>query len=294
MQVSQTAIIVVQVLIIDCHAHIYSFDERRYPPRPNPFRPPKGVGSAEHLHHISQAAGVSAVRAIQTVTFYGYDNSYLADATQTHRDWMCGVCTLDPDDPRSPGVLRQLVRRYGVKSLRSIPSNQAKSFDATSVRALWKVAADEGITIDLFLMQYPMVESATKMMSEFSRFTYGFCHCMDLKPGPNLARDLKAVCDLARFKNLYAKVDFIGTGSQREYPCEDLHDTAMQVIRAYGAERCVWASSYPNEIWTPKVTYEQHLRLFTEVLPLKDAERKLILGENARRIWFKDVAHLSA
>ena len=33
---------------------------------------------------------------------------------------------------------------------------------------------------------------------------------MDLKPGPNLARYLKAVLDLARFKNLYAKVDFIG------------------------------------------------------------------------------------
>ena len=87
--------------LIDCHAHIYSFDEKRYPPRANPFRPPKGVGSVEHLHHVSQAAGVSAVRAIQAVTFYGYDNSYLLDSTHDHRDWNCGVCTLDPDDSRS-------------------------------------------------------------------------------------------------------------------------------------------------------------------------------------------------
>jgi len=56
----------------------------------------------------------------------------------------------------------------------------------------------------------------------------------------------------------------------------------MQVIRAYGAERCLWTSCYPNEIWTPKITYEQHLRIFTEALPLKDSERKLILGENAQ------------
>jgi predicted TIM-barrel fold metal-dependent hydrolase len=275
------------MLVIDCHAHIYSFDEKRYPPRENPFRPPKWVGSAEHLHHLSQAAGVSAVRVIQTVSFYGYDNSYLCDATVEHRDWVCGVCTLDPDDPRSPGLLRQFVRKYGVKSLRSIPSGKAKSFDAPSVRALWKVAVDEGITIDLFLMQYAMVESASKMMAEFPSLTYGFCHCMDLKPGANLQRDLKAVLDLSRFKNLYAKVDFIGTGTQQSYPCEDLHDAAMQVIRAYGAERCVWASCYPNEIWTPKISYTEHLKIFTEALRLKDNERKLILGENARRIWFR-------
>lgn len=282
------------MLIVDCHAHIYSFDEKKYPVRPSPLRPPPGVGSVEHLHHVSQAAGVSAVRAIQTVTFYGYDNRYLADSTRAHRDWVCGVCTLDPDDPASPAQLRRLVRGYGVKSLRSIPSAKAKTFDDAGVRALWRVAVEEGITIDLFLMQFAMVESAAKMMAEFPSLKYGFCHCMDLKPGSNLARDLKAVLDLARFKNLYAKVDFIGTGTQQTFPCDDLHDAAMQVIRAYGPERCVWASSYPNELWTPKVTYEQHLRIFSEVLPLKDAERKLILGENASKLWFRDAAHLRA
>ena len=53
----------------------------------------------------------------------------------------------------------------------------------------------------------------------------------------------------------------------------------------------VWAHA-PNEIWTPKITYAEHLRIFTEALPLKESERKLILGENARKIWFKDSAYL--
>ena len=125
----------------------------------------RSVGSVEHLHHVSQAAGVSAVRAVQTVTFYGYDNSYLIDSSKDHRDWISGVCTLDPDDPRSPGLLRTFARRYNVKSLRSIPSNKAKSFDDPGVRALWKIAMDEGMTIDLFLMQFAMVESASKMVA---------------------------------------------------------------------------------------------------------------------------------
>jgi hypothetical protein len=90
------------MLIIDCHAHIYSFDEKRYPPRANPFRPPKWVGSVEHLHHVSQAAGVSAVRAIQAVTFYGYDNSYLLDSTRSSRIGSAASAHSTPTIPAVP------------------------------------------------------------------------------------------------------------------------------------------------------------------------------------------------
>ena len=277
------------MLVIDCHAHIYSPDEKRYQPRDKPLRPPPGKGSVEDLRRESQAAGVSAVRAIQTLTFYGYDNRYLCDSAKANRSWLAGVCTLDPDDPHSPGLLRQYVRDYHVRSLRSVPSPSRNTFDHPGVRALWKMAVDEGATIDIFLMRMDMVESATKLIAEFPRLTVGFCHCMDLKPGPDLAPKLEAVRSLARFKNLYAKVDFIGTGTQRPYPCEDLHDACLKVIDAYGPERCVWTSCYPNGLWTPKITYAEHLRIFTEALPLSSAARRMIVGETARRIWFPEL-----
>ncbi len=95
------------MLIIDCHAHILSPDEKRYQPKMKPLRPPGGPHSSiEDLRRTSQAAGVKAVRAIQTVSFYGHDNRYLCDSTKVNRraGWMKGVCTLDPDDPHSPGA----------------------------------------------------------------------------------------------------------------------------------------------------------------------------------------------
>ena len=60
--------------IIDCHAHIYSPDEDRYPPKDQPVRVPGGKASIDDLRKISIAVGVTAVRAVQTVSFYGYDN----------------------------------------------------------------------------------------------------------------------------------------------------------------------------------------------------------------------------
>jgi predicted TIM-barrel fold metal-dependent hydrolase len=206
------------MLIIDCHAHIYSPDEKRYQAKDGPLRPPGGKGSAEDLRRISQANGVRAVRAIQTISFYGYDNRYLCDSAKANRDWIRGVCTLDPDDPHSPGLLQQFAREFGVASLRSVPSPSRKTFDDPGVRALWKMAAAEGLTVDIFLMQPGMLPSATKLLQEFPNMTVGFCHCMDLKPGPLLAPSLEAVLKLSRFRNLYPKVDFIGTGTQRNSP----------------------------------------------------------------------------
>jgi predicted TIM-barrel fold metal-dependent hydrolase len=274
------------MLIIDVHAHITSPDEKRYPPKSAPLRVPTGKGSVEDLRAVMRANGVGAVRAIQTVSFYGYDNRYLCDSAIKHKGWLAGVCTLDPDDPHSPGLLQHYARKYGVKSLRSVPSPSRRTFDDDGVRKLWKVVVDEGISVDIFLMRPELVESASRLMKDFPGLTIGFCHCMDLKPGPELEPSLKAVCDLARFKNLYAKVDFIGTGTQMKYPCTDLHKAALRVIDAYGPERCVWGSCFPNELWTPNVTYAEHLRIFAEALPLSQEARRWILGETARKIWF--------
>ena len=76
------------MLIIDVHAHIYSPDERQYKPKANPLRVPGNKGSVEDLQALMRANGVRAVRAIQTVSFYGYDNAYLCDSAKKHKGWM--------------------------------------------------------------------------------------------------------------------------------------------------------------------------------------------------------------
>ncbi len=60
----------------------------------------------------------------------------------------------------------------------------------------------------------------------------------------------------------------------------------MKIIDTYGPERCVWGSNFPNVLWTPKMTYAEHLKIFTDELPLKEKARAQVLGETARRLWF--------
>jgi len=47
-------------------------------------------------------------------------------------------------------------------------------------------------------------------------------------------------------------------------------------------DRCIWGSDVPCELWCPKATYSQHLRVFTHEMESK----RWILGETARRLYF--------
>ena len=108
------------LLIIDCHAHIYGEDETQYPIIENLYRPPAGKGTIAHLRQEMQSNGIRFVTAIQTSTFYRWDNRFTADSARDHSDFMVGVVILDPDGPTSEDLLRTYVADYNILGMRSI------------------------------------------------------------------------------------------------------------------------------------------------------------------------------
>ncbi len=94
-------------------------------------------------------------------------------------------------------------------------------------------------------------------------------HCLYLKAGAQLEPTLKALERLARLPTIHAKLTFIPAGTAEAYPCRDMHDPCRRVIAAFGPDRCVWGSNFPCELWNPKVTYAQHLAIFTRELGLE-------------------------
>jgi predicted TIM-barrel fold metal-dependent hydrolase len=271
-------------MIVDAHAHIYSPDEAAYPPIAQPYRPPAGTGSPEHLRREMQAAGVDRVLMVQTTTFYGWNNTFVRDTAAAARDWAAGVCTLDPNDPHSPDVLAAVVHRSNVRALRTYASGSGGRYDHPGNRRLFAAARRLGIAVNALLTVHAADDLAV-LLGDYPNLPVVLDHCLALKAGPEYDATVAAVLDLARFPNLHAKLTFLPTGSAEDYPFRDLHAACRRFVDAYGPDRCVWGSDFPTELWCPKTTYTGHLRLFREELGLTPAEQAAILGATAARVY---------
>ena len=271
--------------IIDCHAHIYGEDEQKYPTVPKPYRPPKNKGTISHLKQEMAAAGVQYVTAIQTSSFYRWDNRFTADSALEHKKFMVGVVTLDPDDSGSPAKLKQYVEKYNVQGMRSVPAKSGK-IDDPGVDKLWAMAERSKIVINVLTNRDKLAE-IKRLCKRHPKLRVVIDHCLNLKAGPTLKPTLKAMQSLAELPNTHAKLTFIPTGSQQQFPCKDMHDACQAVIKVFTPSRCVWGSDFPCELWCPKLTYTQHLRIFTHELELDEKTQLEILGGTAHRLWFQ-------
>jgi predicted TIM-barrel fold metal-dependent hydrolase len=271
-------------LIIDCHAHIYGEDEQKYPTIEKPYRPPAGKGTVTHLQQEMKAAGVRYVTAIQTSTFYRFDNRFTSDSARGNKDFMAGVVTLDPDDADSSRMLQRYVKFFNVRGMRSIPAKSGR-LDDPGVERLWATAEELGIVINALVSREKRGEIET-LAGRHPKLRVVIDHCLNLQAG-QLEPTLADMVALSKLPNVYAKLTFIPTGSAEEFPCRDMHDACRTVIEAFGGERCVWGSDFPCELWCPKVSYAQHLRIFTHELGLDEATKKAVLGATAFQLWFQ-------
>ncbi|WP_414647340.1 amidohydrolase family protein [Chthonomonas sp.] len=274
------------MLIIDSHAHVYGDDDSRWPPIANPTRPPDGSGTFARLQSLSRENGVSGICAVQPGTFYGWDNRFICGLARAFPNRVAAICSLDPDDSKSYERFKRYVRSYGVRGLRSYPASDGH-LNHPGVLELWRAAEEEGITISVFV-RHDQAEELFRMVENHAHQPIVIDHCFITKPDGAWRRSLKSMLRLARFPNTYAKLSFLPLGSVEDYPFRDMHEPCKGIIAAFGADRCVWGSNYPCELWTPKSSYAQNLRLFTHELGLRDAERLAILGQTANRLWFRD------
>ena len=271
--------------IIDAHPHIYSEDREKYPTIEDPWNPGEPA-SADDLKEKMDYAGVSRAVFIQTGTFYGWDNRYVMDSTKQYSEWATGVVTLSPDNPQHHEVLQDAVQNYSVRGLRGT-SDKNGQISSMGVRKLWTLARDLGITVNCMVMDdLDRLYEIELMSRQFDELNIVIDHCFMLNTVRKTEETLIALERLAHQPNIHAKLTSGTHGSARVYPHEDMHVPLKRVIDAFGPERCVWGSNFPNALWSKGTTYVQNLSLFTDELGLSQWEQEQILGGTAERLWF--------
>ncbi len=273
--------------IVDAHPHIYSSDRKSYPTIDEPWEPGEPA-AAEDLKKKMDAVGVDRAVFIQTSTFYGHDNRYIMDSAKANAEWACGVVTLDPDDESHLDVLEDAVQNYNVRGMRGT-TDSVNRISSPNVYRLWTKAMDLGIPVNCMVMDdLERVPEIARVAQDLGGLRIVIDHCFMLNTRQKTEETLLALEQLAQQPNIYAKLTSGTHGSYRIYPHEDMHDPLKRVISAFGPERCVWGSNFPNALWSKGTSYAQNLHLFVKELGLSLPEKAAILGSTAMSLWFPE------
>ncbi len=271
--------------IVDAHPHIYSPDRASYSTIDEPWEPGEPA-SAEDLKKAMDAVGVDRAVFIQTSTFYGHDNRYVMDSAKAHAEWATGVVTLDPDNPSHVDLLEDAVANSNIRGLRGTTDSISR-IATPSVRRLWSKAMELGIPVNCMVMDdLDRVPEIELMAQDLGDLKIVIDHCFMLNTRQKTEETLLALERLAKLPNVYAKLTSGTHGSYRVYPHVDMHEPLKRVIAAFGPERCVWGSNFPNALWSKGTSYAQNLHLFVKELGLGLPEKAAILGGTAMSLWF--------
>ncbi len=275
--------------IVDTHAHIYHEDEVLYPKKSDPLRPPAGKGTIAHLKQDVLDNGIGRVVLVQTGSAYQWDNRLLADTAKANADWAVGVCTLDPVAEESVRTLERLVDGFNIKGLRVEPTKASPAiYDHEGAHRLWKKARELGVVICAHIQSHFVGELA-QLLQTYPEVPVVLDHAAYPKAVDGVdSETVRRVIELAAFDNLHVKLTFAVTGSDMGYPFLDMVAIVKKIVQAFGADRCMWGSDFPCELWLKKATYAQHLALVREAWGLSLGEETEILETTPLRIWFDE------
>lgn len=272
-------------MIIDGHTHVFCQDTQAYPlADPESSYRPATDGSAARLRECMAVSGVDRALTI-TAGFYGWDNRSTLDERAGNEDWLAAGVLVDPTSPSAAQDLAALVDAgaSGLRIQRHL--HYDGDLDDPSITPLWAAAADLDITVDINATheEYGTVENRLR---EFPSARFILDHCgyvsAALAPaGPTVA----PVLELARYPNAYAKLTFLPVASREAFPFADVHGMVREIVDAFGPERCLFGTNFPQAQYCPELTYAQCVELFTEAVPLSRQERDWILGGTAATLW---------
>jgi predicted TIM-barrel fold metal-dependent hydrolase len=275
--------------IIDIHPHIVSDDEKRYPPSPlfgkrsdwSQERP----CTVDSLIAAMDEAGVTRAAVVQSSTTYGFDNSYVVDGCNRHRDRLVAVGSVDMLDDNVEAVIRRWVGK-GLAGLRIFTGGSTKDFDPGELEnpksfKAWEVLSDLGLPmcIQTGPIGLPQVTMLARM---FPRVNIILDHLgrPDVLDGPPY-KGAASLFAMAALPNIYLKLTpRIFSDVRKEKATAD--SFFPRLVEAFGAGRMAWGSNYPTSPGTMK---DILANARNGLACLGEDERTWILGRTAKQLY---------
>jgi L-fuconolactonase len=268
--------------IIDPHVHVWKNDPR-YPWPAELANPPKEDALPATLLKLMAEHGVEKT-VIVHVIYYRWDCRYAADAVKHDRDKFAGVCRVNPESDDAVAQLDRWVAE-GLHGVRLSPGQGPSGDwinDVKRMDAIWTRAAELGVPMCVLcpVGRLPDVERVIE------RFDGRLDVCIDHMSDSPIERpeELQKLLALSRYPRVFVKLSHLWSLSREPYPYRDTHDQMRRLYDAFGPQRLMWGTDWPEV--DKYCGYGRALALYRdEIKFFNDDDRRWILGETALTLW---------
>jgi len=271
--------------IVDVQVHAY---ERNHPGRPwvGHIAGPEHVTGDEMVAAMN-AVGVDGAILVSPFALYGFDASYAIEVGAAHPGKFGLVKPVDTTRPDIAEVVGDWASTNGTVGIR-IMLNQTASQDPADPGINRTLAAAAQHSMPVNLLIWGRLEQ-TKGLAARNPNTVLVIDHLGLQqpfhpPAPNEPwAELPNVLSLAEHDNVRIKISGACTLSHEPFPYEDIWGPVMQIIDAFGLDRCMWGTDWTRA--TELLSYEQGVRPFRETSRLSDSDKATLMGGTLEKVY---------
>ena len=270
---------------IDAHCHVSIPENDKYPFWSEKPDIEFHEGSVETLLGLMEKNGISKSVLIQS-SDYGWDNSYMMDCVDKYPDKFAAIVRVDQWSKSSPDDLEFWVKERGAQGLRlTLWEYSEESWDHGKPEyPLWDKIRELGIAVGYLIEPFhkPMIED---MLKAFPEVPVILDHLG--KPITDESPEFPSfqnILDLAQYPQVHIKLSAMSYQSNEEYPHHDLIACAEKALKAYGAERVMWATDFCFTLGAHN--YHRGLEIVEKYMPfLSEPDKEWIFSKTAQKFF---------
>lgn len=291
---------------IDAHAHVWTDDTDHYPlgegwkkedMQPKTFTP-------EVLLKHMKANGVDRANLIQ-MSYYcpknalskmgkGFDNRYMLDMMALYKGVFVGTAVIDPADKpaeRMTELAKQRVRAFRIypgleRNVQPNAGAGARWLESAGYEKMFAAGSKNNQAMSCLIGPDAMPD-LDRMCKRYPETPVIVDHlCRIGADGTIRDQDVDALCAMARHPRVFVKVGAFYALGKKKPPYTDLAPLIQRVVKAFGANRCMWESDCPFQVVEHQ--YADSIDLVRKRLDfLSEQDKEWLLGKTAEGFFFK-------
>lgn len=287
--------------IIDAHSHLWlrqdtTWNGLRISPMPNgrsmflgeerQMLPPfmiDGVNSAEVFLSNMNYAQVGAAVVVQEF-IDGIQNDYLMEVAQKYPDrfFVCGMCDYFHSGfyEQAVSLIAQGFKGIAIPGHRLLTDEGRVMLNSAEMMRMYRYMEQHHVILSVTLADGDLqVDEMEEVISECPQLRIAIGHF-----GMPTVEGWREQLLLARHEHVMLESGGITWLYNEEfYPYPSAIRVIREAIDTVGADKLMWGSDYPRTITA--ITYRMSYDFVLKTKELSDQEKRLFLGENARRFY---------